>query len=161
MTSHTLQKAGPLLSRLIAAQRLEEHAAQYPQIERWADALIAYAEQLPGCLIWPVGSSAERIVGAATVRCRGDIDVGLWNTPLDGRVVLVFAVAGVTPLSLTLAAEQLRRRGAAEVHGCGVMIDGTREATGLDSFRLLGAKRSFQNEIRPPVRRARGLASRA
>jgi hypothetical protein len=58
---------------------------------------------------------------------------------LDGRIVMLFAVAGVTPLSLSLVSEQLRRRGAAEVHGCGVAIDGAAATGGLDSFRALDA----------------------
>jgi hypothetical protein len=135
VTSAVLQNEGPLLGRLVAAQRLEEAAVRYPQIESWADALIACAHQLPGCLIWPVGAPAERIAGVAVARSRGRIDVGLWNAAVDGRTVLLFAVAGVTPLSLLLAAGQLRGRGAGEVHACGVAINGVAEADGIDSFR--------------------------
>src|SRR5262245_11451677 len=97
--SGILQNPGPLLSRLIAAQRLEEEDVGYPQIEKWADALIARANQLHDCLIWPVGAPAERIAGVALARARGRIEVGLWNAPVEGRTVLAFAVAGVTPLS--------------------------------------------------------------
>jgi hypothetical protein len=136
MNSEVLQN-GPLLGQLIAAQRLEEAAVRYPQIQTWADALIAHAAELPGCLIWPVGAPAERIAGVAVVRSRGRIDVGLWNASVAGRTVLIFAVAGVTPLSLLLAAEQLRGRGAAEVHACGVAITGVRDADGIESFRPL------------------------
>jgi hypothetical protein len=137
MSGVILQNPGPLLSQLVATQRLEEEAVRYPQIERWADSLVTCANQLPGCLIWPVGAPAERIAGVATARARGRIDVGLWNAPVAGRTVLVFGVAGVTPLSLTLTAEQLRRRGAGEIHACGIAISGVAEAAGIDSFRSL------------------------
>lgn len=137
MSRKVLQNPGPLLSQLVAAQGLEEEAVQYPHVERWATALVACANQLPGCLIWPVGAPAERIAGVATACARGRIDVGLWNAPVVGRTVLVFAVAGVTPLSLTLTAEQLRRRGAADLHACGIAIPGVDAAAGLDSFRSL------------------------
>jgi hypothetical protein len=137
ISSTLLQNPGPLLSRLVAAQRLEEEAVQYPQIEKWADALISCANQLPGCLIWPVGAPAERIAGVAVARARGLVDVGLWNASIEGRTVLVFAVAGVTPLSVMLAAEQLRRRGAGDVQACGVAISGLAEAEGIHLFRLI------------------------
>src|SRR5438874_13801832 len=123
-----LQNEGPLLSRLVGAQRVEEEAVQYPQIEMWANALVTRARQLPGCLIWPVGAPAERIAGVAVARARGRIDIGLWNETVEARTVLLFAVAGVTPLSLMLVGEQLRRRGAAEVHACGVAITGAADA---------------------------------
>ena len=137
MTTALLQSPGPLLSQLIEAQRLEEEAVRYPQIEKWADALVTHAKQLPGFLIWPVGAPAERIAGVATARARGRIEVGLWNAPVDGRTILLFAVAGVTPLSLTLTAEQLRRRGAGDVHACGIAITGVASADGIESFRSL------------------------
>jgi hypothetical protein len=137
MSPAVLQNEGPLLSRLIEAQRLEEEAVRYPQIEMWADALVVRARQLPRCLIWPVGAPAERIAGVAVARARGRIDVGLWNATIQGRTVLLFAVAGVTPLSLILVAEQLRGRGAGEVHACGVAITGAGEADGFESFRPL------------------------
>jgi hypothetical protein len=137
MNGAVLQSPGPLLSLLVKAQRLEEEAVRYPQIERWADALVTRAKELPGCLIWPVGAPAERIAGVATTRAQGCIDIGLWNAPVDRRTILLFAVAGVTPLSLTLTAEQLRRRGAGDVHACGIAITGVAAADGIDSFRSL------------------------
>lgn len=57
--------------------------------------------------------------------------------PSRGGGSVLFAVAGVTPLSLVLAAEQLRGRGAGEVHACGVAISGVGEANGIESFRPL------------------------
>jgi hypothetical protein len=140
-----LQNEGPLLSRLVGAQRVEEDAVRYPQIEMWANALVTRARQLPGCLIWPVGAPAERIAGVAVARARGRIDVGLWNATVEGRTVLLFAVAGVTPLSLILVADQLRGRGAGQVHACGVAITGAGEADGIESFRPLA------DELRPAV----------
>src|SRR4051812_18941407 len=137
MCSELLQNEGPLLSRLVSAQRVEEDAVSYPQIDVWANALVAHAHRLPGCLIWPVGAPAERIAGLAVARARGRIEVGLWNEAVEARTVLLFAVAGVTPLSLMLVGEQLRRRGAAEVHACGVAITGAADSDGLDSFQSL------------------------
>jgi len=137
MNAALLQNSGALLSQLVEAQRLEEEAVRYPQIESWADALVACAKRLPDCLIWPVGAPAERIAGVATARARGCIDVGLWNAPVDGRTILLFAVAGVTPLSLTLAAEQLRRRGGGDIHACGIAITGVATTEGIESFRSL------------------------
>ena len=147
MNRAVLQSSGPLLSMLVTAQRLEEEAVRYPQIERWADALVTRANELPGCLIWPVGAPAERIAGVATTRARGRIDVGVWNAPVDGRTILLFAVAGVTPLSLTLTAEQLRRRGAGDVHACGIAITGVAAADGIDSFRSLGEQTDSRCEF--------------
>jgi hypothetical protein len=137
MESVVLQRCGPLLAQLVAAQRLEEEAVAYPQIEKWADALVTCATKLPDCLIWPVGSPAERIAGVATARAQGHVDVGTWNGPVEGRIILLFAVAGVTPLSLTLAAEQLRRRGVADVHACGIAITGGTAVEGIASFQSL------------------------
>ena len=137
MPSAVLQNRGPLLSQLVEVQRIEEEAVEYPQIELWASALVSCARRLPGCLIWPVGAPAERIAGVAVAHAGGRIDVGLWNASVEGRAVLLFAVAGVTPLSLMLVAEQLRGRGAGAVHACGVTITRAVEADGIDSFRPL------------------------
>jgi len=153
MKAAVLQKPGPLLTRLVAAQRLEEDAVRYPQIETWADALVTCANELPRSLIWPVGTPAERIAGVATARARGRIDVGLWNAPVEGRTILLFAVAGVTALSLTLTAEQLRRRGAGDVHACGIAITGVAALEGIDSFR------SLAEELAPLRERSHRLVS--
>ena len=110
---------------------------RYPQIEQWADALVACATQLPGCLVWPIGAPAERIAGLATARSHGHVEIGLWNAPVLGRTILLFAVAGVSPLSFSVTAEHVRRRGAANVHGCGIAIEGEATAEGLNSFRPL------------------------
>lgn len=133
-----MQKPGPLLRQLIALQRLEEEAVRYPQIQSWADSLIACADQFPGCVVWPVGIPAERIAGLATARAHGRVHVGLGNEQVDGRTILLFAVAGATALSLELTASQLRRRGAAEVHACAIALRGERDADEIDSFHTLG-----------------------
>lgn len=138
MSSPLLQNTGPLLEHLVAVQRLEEDAVLYPQIEEWADALLACASEFPGCLIWPVGAPAERIAGAATIRARGQVDIGLWNASVAGRTILLFGVAAVSPLSLALTAQQLRQRHAADVHACGIAISGATTPDGVDSFRSLG-----------------------
>ena len=133
----TLQEAGPLLTRLVAAQQFEERAVSYPAIEQIADSLIARAKELGDCMIWPIGAAAERIAGVATAREQGRIEVGCWNTLVVGRRLLVFSVVAVSPLSLAAAAGQLRRRGAAEIHGCGVDITGASEADCFESFACL------------------------
>jgi hypothetical protein len=126
------------LETLVAVQRLEEEAVCYPQIEEWADALVSYAREFGDCVIWPVGASAERIAGVATVRARGQVDVGRWNASVADRTILLFAVAAVSPLSLTLTAEQLRRRHAVDIHACGIAITGAATAEGIKSFKSLG-----------------------
>jgi hypothetical protein len=134
MSATTLQSPGPLLARLLAAQQVEERAVSYAELERSADQLIARARDITECLVWPVGAAAERVAAAVTLRSRGDIEVGVWNTEVKGRRVLLFVVAGVSSLALEAAAAQLRRRGACEVHGCGVAVDGAKSLGVLKSY---------------------------
>ena len=125
--------AGPLLEELLEAQSLEAAAVSYPAIEGTAAALIARAQQLDA-VVWPVGGAAERIAGAAALLAEGEIEIGVWNTRLDGERVLLFAVAGATPLSLVAAAAQVRSMGATEVHACGVEIAGAAAVDVWDSY---------------------------
>ena len=141
MEAQSLQEAGPLLTRLLKAQRLEEQLVGHAQIEAVADAVIRQAAELGDCLVWPVGAAAERVAGVATTRARGAIDVGAWNTPVQGRRLLLVAVAAVSPLGLEAAAEQLRIRGAVEVHACGVDVGDGERAVGLDSYQQSGSAR--------------------
>jgi hypothetical protein len=128
-----LYEAGPLLARLVEAQRLEQEVVGYEQIEAIADAVAQQAAQLRNSLVWPVGLAAERVAGVVTARTRGAVAVGAWNTPVEGRRVLLFAVAALTPLALDTTAQQLRSRGAAEVHACAVYLDGVSTPGALDS----------------------------
>jgi hypothetical protein len=139
MDTAALHEPGPLLARLLAAQRLEEHVVGHPQLEAVADGLIDRAHELGDCLVWPIGAAAERVAGVVTLRSEGDVRVGTWNTDVRGTRLLLFVVAGVTPLMLSAAAEQLRRRGASEIHGCGVDVVGGGRLVGLGSYVSLQA----------------------
>jgi hypothetical protein len=137
MRTKSLQQPGPLLERVLEAQRLEAEVVGYSRIDAVADAVIDRATELRDCLVWPVGAAAERIVGVVTARAREAIDVGSWNTPVERRHILLVAVAAVSPLPLEAAACQLRVRGAAAIHGCGVDVRGGAHAVGLDSYKQL------------------------
>jgi hypothetical protein len=139
MSTESLQDAGPLLSRLLDAQRKEEALVAYPAIEAIADAAISVAEGIDGCLVWPITAAAERVAGVVAVRSRGAVDIGTWNTPVAGRAIVLLGVAAATPLGLEMAAEQLRRRGAAEVHACAFELTDAEQAHGFDSFQSLAA----------------------
>lgn len=65
------------------------------------------------------------------------VEVGTWNMPVADRRFLLFTLAAVSPLEIELAAEQLRSRGATEVHACGVRVSRGEEARGVDSYRTL------------------------
>lgn len=134
MRAVSLHEPGPLLARLLAAQRLEEDVVNHPQIEAVADGVIDRVHALGDCLVWPIGAAAERVAGVVTARSQGDVRVGTWNTDVKGTRLLLFVVAGVTPLTLSAAAEQLHRRGASEVHGCGVDVVGGDTVVGLESY---------------------------
>lgn len=138
MSSESLSHAGPLLTRLLAAQRVEEDVVSHHRIEAVADGLIDRAREIGDCLVWPIGAAAERVAGVVTARSAGDVRVGAWNTDVRETRLLVFVVAGVTPMTLSAAVEQLHRRGASEVHGCGVEIVGGSGVVGLDSYVSLG-----------------------
>lgn len=131
MKPATLRLAGPLLSRLLEAQAVEAGAVGYPALGTCAGQVVERAREIADCLVWPVGAAAERVAGAVTVASKGDVELATWNSEVAGRRVLVILVAGVSTLSLEGAIAQLRRRGAIEVHGCGVAVAG---ATGLDAL---------------------------
>jgi hypothetical protein len=116
---------------------VDRRAVGYAQLERAGLQVIRRAKKISGCLVWPVGEAAERVAAAVTLVSRGEIEVGAWNSPVEGRRVLVVVVAGVSALSLDGAAAQLRRRGALEVHGCGVAVNGADELDSLDTYTRL------------------------
>lgn len=133
MTDQTLQEAGPLLGRLLTIQAREAELVQFPALNELADAVVSVAQELGECLLWPVGPAAERVAGVVTVRSRGGVDVAAWNAPVAGRRLLLLALVAASPLGLQTVADQLRRRGAAEVHACAIDIAGA-EASSFDSF---------------------------
>jgi hypothetical protein len=110
-------------------------------VPRVADAAIAAAQAIGDCLTWPVGGAAERVIGVVGVRSRGATEIAAWNTPVAGRKILLVSIAAVSALGLQTAAEQLRRRGAVEVHACAVDVPGADQAEGFDSFQVLDASR--------------------
>ncbi len=134
--SFTPDVAGPLLAGLVEAQRRDSDAVEYPAIQHVAETLIDHAQALQA-VVWPVGEAAERVSGAAMLLAEGDLTVGAWNSRLDGERVVLFAVAGTTPLSLAAAATQVRSMGAAEVHACGVDVVGGEDSDAWESFAKL------------------------
>lgn len=139
MSATSLQAAGPLLTRVLEAQEAETDAVAYPQLEMLGRAVARRAKQLGDCLVWPAGAAAERIGAAVTLATKGEVEVGSWNSGVDGRRVLLVVVAGVSAISLESTAVRLRRSGAAEVHGCGVRVTGAEKVTVLDSYTSLAA----------------------
>ena len=137
MITESLHRAGPLLAQLLDSQRREAHLVGYPAIEEVADAAITAVQRIGSCLIWPVGAAAERVAGVIAVRSHGTVDVATWNSAVAGRRILLLGGSAVTPLGLQTTAEQLRRRGAAEVHACAVDVPGAKDARGFDSFQSL------------------------
>ena len=135
-SSFAFVSPGPLLAQLLEAQRRDEEAVGYQMIERIAEAVIERAHDLRA-VVWPVGPAAERVAGAAVLLAAGDLTVGMWNSRLDDERVLLFAVSGTTPLSLTVAAAQVRSMGAAEVHACGVDVAGANDSDAWQSYVAL------------------------
>jgi len=142
MSDIAFLQPGPLLAGLLEIQELEARLVSFEELERVADAAIAHAEGLAGCVVWPIGAAAERAAAAVTLRSRGRVEVGTWNMRVAGQRFLLLTLAAVSPLEIELAAEQLRRRGATEVHACGVRVARGEEARGVDSYRTLALRSS-------------------
>ena len=104
--------------------RCEVAATEFPAIEANAAALVSLGHRLGDPVIWPVGSAAERIAGAATLISAGGIRAREWNSTVGGQRVLVFVVVALTPLSLFTAARQALNMGAVAVDACGLRVDG-------------------------------------
>jgi hypothetical protein len=115
---------GPLLASVRAAQCRDEYAVSYPELEGLATALVDLCARLRYPLILPVGAAAERVAGAATIVGGDRTRVLGWSPDLDGERVLLLAVAAVTPLALSEAADRARRLGATEVLACGIDVCG-------------------------------------
>jgi hypothetical protein len=131
---------GPLLKRVLDAQREEEAATQYPAIEALGRALERVVKEMDGPIVWPLGAAAERIAGAATLLSRGGVQTTGWTDGVADQRVLLLGVASVSPLPFIVAAEHARRLGASEVHACGLTVAGLESSqteSGLDSYRRL------------------------
>jgi hypothetical protein len=118
---------GPRLAAVLMAQRADEDAVCYPNIEIYARGLVDLCRDLGDPTIWPVGPAAERLAGATTIVSKGRTRIHSWNGDLAAQSVLLVAVAGVSPLQLITVAEHARARGAVKVYGCGIRVLGTGE----------------------------------
>ena len=138
--SLSVEASGPLLERVLEAQRADEAMVTYPRLAFIADAVISCSAELGDPLVWPVGEPAERLAGAAVVRSRGKLRVRGWNSSIvDERVLLLTGVL-VTPLPLVMAAQHAEMLGARVIHACGVRVDGLTghdEPAWLQSFTPL------------------------
>jgi hypothetical protein len=108
---------------LLEIQEREAALSSHPAIQEVAEELTRLATTLDA-VVWSVGPAAERVAGAAIALSGGALQIANWNTRLDGQRVLVFAVCGVSPLSLLAASSQVKSMGAKEIHACGVDIAG-------------------------------------
>jgi hypothetical protein len=126
---------GPLLAEVLDAQRCDEAATAFPQLEAYCAALDDVCEMLGSPLVWPVSPAAERLAGAAVLFSQGRIRLREWSSRIDGDRVLLLAVAAATPIPLISAAKHARAIGATEVRACGIAI-GRMDAS--DEQRHLG-----------------------
>lgn len=113
---------GPLLRELLLAQREDEDAVSYSRLEGYSAALVALSRKMGDPVVWPVGDSAQRLLGAALLTSQGRVRAYSWNTDVSGEAVLLVTITAVTPLPLLMAAEHARELGASEVHACGVAV---------------------------------------
>lgn len=116
-------RAGQGLLRVLGAQRVGSELVRFPDLERLACALVTLSRDLGDPIVWPTGSDAEQLAGAATLLSRGEVRVLSSSDDLIGERVLVMTVAALTALPLLIAADRAKLRGAAEVYGCGVRVD--------------------------------------
>jgi len=123
MTSGTLD-VGPALDRLIHAQDADDDAVTFGRLREYSGRLAELCQRLEDPLVWPVGSSAERLTGAAVILSGGKMRTRGWTTPLANERVLLVTVAAVTPLGLLEAAERAKALGATEIFACGVRVEG-------------------------------------
>jgi hypothetical protein len=147
---HKALKIGPMLRDVMTAQRIDEEATAYPRLEAYCAALAVSCDDLDEPIVWPVGSAAERLAGAAVLLSKGRVRVRGWSSRLDGERVLVLAVGAVTPIGLHAAAQQARALGAREVHGCGIAIedmDGFDIRAGLDGYAPLEPVRTAFGQL--------------
>lgn len=127
---------GPMLGRVIGAQRTSEQIVAYPTLIEAAAALVHHCDDLDWPLVWPTSAAAERLVGAAVLVGEGRVRARGWTDDVQGENVLVVEVAAVTPMSMIQAANHARALGAAEVRGCGIEVGGDKVDT-LDGYTAL------------------------
>lgn len=134
MSDRLTLKEGPLLEALLAAQRESESVVSYPEIERWAAALVDLSEELGEPLLFPVTAMAERLVGAAVAAGQGRLRVRSHCTTLEGESVLLLDLSAVTPLQILEAAQHARLLGAGEVKGCAVHLHSKERLEEIDGY---------------------------
>ena len=86
-------EAGPLLTAVPDAEQRADEILRYPLLRSYADAVIDVARRLKKPLLMPVGTDAQRLLGAVEVRCGGEHDQYGWRTSIRGRDVLLLAAA--------------------------------------------------------------------
>lgn len=119
---------GPGLLQLLDAQRREDGFVAWPELERYARALVEACEEVDGHpLVWPVGRAAERLAGAAALFGGAGFRVRRALGDVSGELVIVTAVTAVTPLPLVTAAKQAMALGARKVFAAGVDVEGVEE----------------------------------
>lgn len=132
-------ESGPLMDALVSAQVRDAACTRHPRISSIGRALIALVHELGDPLVWPAGSPAERVIGAAVILSEGKIEARDWSSSIDGRDVLIFATHLVSALPLELAAEQARRLGAGRVFACALDVRSS-DPINVDGFALLRAE---------------------
>ncbi|MHB1582404.1 MAG: hypothetical protein ACYCU7_07030 [Acidimicrobiales bacterium] len=140
---------GPGLIELLGAQDLAEEIVSWPLLERYATALSALQQVLPGRpVVWPTDPAAERLAGAAALVGGQSFRLRGWGQLLDGEHVLLTVVVALSPLPLSQAARHARALGAVSVVGCGADVrhrDGVPE--GLDDFVVLTPEPAVRRRI--------------
>lgn len=123
---------GPLLTELLDAQAADASAMRYPEISQWAESVVEACAALGDAVLWPVGSAAERLVGAAVLASRGHVRAWTGSELLAGETVALLALHLVGPIPVFEAARAARALGAERVVACvasvphldGVDVDG-------------------------------------
>jgi hypothetical protein len=140
---------GPLVQRLLCAQRSAEESTQHPKIQVLADQLLSLLEELGWPLLWPVDPFAERLVGAAVACGNGKPTVRSFSSTVEGADVLLVAVAAVSSAGLVEAAGCARLLGATVVRGCGVEVPGAEDAVAKGFLRTFSALSAARSEFLP------------
>lgn len=136
-------EVGPLLLGVLDAELRADRALTYPNISRFADAVVQSAREIGQPVLMPVGADGQRILGAVELRCEGGIEQWGWRTSIRGRDVLLVAVTGVSELETAAAAESALRLGARTVHLCAV-DSAVLGGAAVESFTSVGL---FESEI--------------
>lgn len=147
-TGPQLPTSGPLLTRLIEAQRTAEGLLSYPSVQEAADALVRHCKAHRWPLLWPAGPAAERLVGAAILAGAGRVRARGWTDPVDGQSVLVVDVGAVTAQSILQCADHARALGASEVCGCGLNLADVGDLDGLDGYTALTVPPSLSRTLK-------------